>query len=137
MAKIVLPAKMENLENLVEFVTDQARKAEFPDSRTAEIRLVAEEVLVNIFSYAYPETGGDVFIGCIRGEDILIFDVQDNGIPFNILTVPDPDITSCLSDRCVGGLGIYFVKEMATEARYVRENDRNRLTLIFHKDRQK
>ena len=131
MAKIVQPAKMENLENLLEFVADQARASGFPTRRTAEIRLAAEEVLVNILCYAYPETDGDVFINCFVEKDVFILEILDSGIPFNILTVPGPDVTSCLPDRCVGGLGIHFVKEMATEARYVREKRQNRLTLVF------
>ncbi len=131
MAKIVQPAKMENLQNLLEFVADQACASGFSTRRTGEIRLAAEEVLANILCYAYPETDGDVFINCFVEKDVFILEILDSGIPFNILTVPGPDVTSCLSDRCVGGLGIHFAKEMATEARYVREKKQNRLTLVF------
>ncbi len=131
MTKIVLPAKMGNLENLLEFVSDQAFASGFSHRRIGEIRLAAEEVLVNVLCYAYPETDGDVSINCLGEEDIFILEILDSGIPFNILTVAVPDVTSCLSDRCVGGLGIHFVKEMATETRYVREKGQNRLTLVF------
>ena len=137
MAKIVLPAKMENLENLVEFVADQGRTSGFSARRTAEIRLASEEVLVNIIYYAYPETVGDISINCRSEEDVFILELLDSGIPFNMLAAPGPDIASCLSDRPVGGLGIHFVKEIASETRYVRKKGQNRLTLVFGKDRQK
>ena len=137
MAKIGLPAEMENLEELLDFVDKEAHKAGFSARRVSEVRLAAEEVLVNIFCYAYPETDGDVSISCFVKEDFFVLEILDSGIPFDIVAAPGPDASSCLSERHVGGLGIHFVKEMTTEARYVRENGQNRLTLVFGKCRQK
>jgi len=59
--------------------------------------------------------------------------ISDQGAPFNILEVPDPDVTGDISDREIGGLGVFFVKEMVDEARYRRKGNRNILTLIFDK----
>jgi serine/threonine-protein kinase RsbW len=135
MAKIGLPAEMGNLEEFLDFVVEEAGNQGFPPQRVSEIRLVSEEVLVNIFSYAYPEKCGHVSMNCSGGEDVFMLEILDRGAPFNILAAPGPDLSSCLSERCVGGLGIYFVKKMTTEIRYVRENGENRLTLIFGKCR--
>jgi len=131
MAKIELPAKMENFEEFLDFVAKEAGRAGFPSRRISEIRLAAEEVLVNVFCYAYPETEGDVSINCSGGEDAFVLEILDRGIPFNIMAAPGPDLSSCLSDRSIGGLGIHFVKKMTTEARYVREKEQNCLTLVF------
>jgi anti-sigma regulatory factor (Ser/Thr protein kinase) len=137
MVKIGQPAKMENLEELLDFVDKEAVHAGFSARRVSEIRLAAEEVLVNIFCYAYPETDGDVSISCFVKEDFFVLEILDSGTPFNIVAAPGPDASSCLSERYVGGLGIHFVKEMTTKAQYVRENGQNRLTLVFGKCRQK
>ncbi|MBW2708127.1 MAG: ATP-binding protein [Deltaproteobacteria bacterium] len=137
MAKIRLPAKMEHLEELLDFVDNEAHKAGFSARRISEIRLAAEEVMVNISCYAYPETDGDVFVSCFVAEGFFVLEILDSGTPFNIVAAPGPDVgSSCLSERYVGGLGIHFVKEMATETRYVRDKGQNRLTLIFGKYRQ-
>ncbi|OQY49691.1 MAG: hypothetical protein B6240_02830 [Desulfobacteraceae bacterium 4572_87] len=136
MAKIGLPAEMENLEELLDFVDNEAEKAGFPARRVSEIRLAAEEVLVNIFCYAYPETDGDVSISCFMKEDFFVLEILDGGTPFNIMAAPGPDLSSCLSERYVGGLGIHLIREMATETRYVRDKGQNRLTLVFGKYRQ-
>lgn len=136
MGKIGLPAKIENLEEFLDFVVKEAGRAGLPSRRISEIRLAAEEVLVNIFCYAYPETKGDVSINCSAGEDAFVLEILDRGIPFDMMAAPGPDLSSCLSDRSVGGLGIHFVKKMTTEARYVRENEQNCLTLVFGKCRQ-
>jgi len=136
MAKIELPAKMENLEEFLDFVAKEAGRVGLSSRRISEIRLAAEEVLVNIFCYAYPDTEGDVSINCSEGEDAFVLEILDRGISFNIMAAPGPDLSSCLSDRSVGGLGIHFVKKMTTEARYVREKQQNCLTLVFGKCRQ-
>lgn len=137
MAKIELPARMEHLKTILDFIDNEADAAEFPKARVSKIRLAAEEVLVNIFSYAYPEKQGHVTISCFRKNDRFLLKVLDRGVPFNMLEASDPDISSGLSERCLGGLGIYFVKQMADEARYVRKEGENRLTLVFKKERQK
>ncbi|OQY48461.1 MAG: hypothetical protein B6240_04660 [Desulfobacteraceae bacterium 4572_87] len=136
MAKIRLLAEMANLEESLDFIVKEAENAGFPSRRISEIRLAAEEVLVNIFYYAYPETKGDVSIHCSGGEDVFVLETLDRGIPFNMIAAPGPNLSSCLSDRCIGGLGIHFVKKMTTEARYIRENEENCLTLVFSKDRE-
>jgi len=59
-------------------------------------------------------------------------EIWDNGEPFNILDVPDPDVTADISDREIGGLGVFFVKEMVDEARYRRTGNSNILTLVFN-----
>ncbi len=136
MTKIELTAEMENLENLLDFVVGEAEKAGFSSQRVSEIRLATEEALVNIISYAYPETDGRVSMACSLKDGLFVLEIVDGGVPFNIMEAPCPDISSPLADRGVGGLGIYFVKEMTTESRYVRENGQNQLTLVFEKCRK-
>ncbi len=136
MPEIRSAAKIEHLERLIDFVAGHAEMAGFTVNRINEIELAAEEVLVNIFQYAYPGTYGDVGIECRIEDDVrLVLVISDNGTPFNILEVPDPDVTADISDREIGGLGVFFVKEMVDEARYLRQGNSNILTLVFNKDR--
>jgi len=134
MPEIRSAAKIEHLERLIDFVAGHAEMVGFPVNRINEIELAAEEVLVNIFEYAYPGTDGDVGIECRIEDDLsLVLVISDKGAPFNILEVPDPDVTADISDREIGGLGVFFVKEMADEARYLRQGNSNILTLVFNK----
>jgi len=132
-----LPAKIENLNSLIEFVAGHAREAGFAAGRIKEIELATEEVLVNIFNYAYPGRDGSVVVDCRAEDDAeFVIDISDNGRPFNSLSVSDPDLTSDLTDRDIGGLGVFFIKRMVDYTRYRREGNRNILTLIFFiKDR--
>jgi len=134
MPEIKSAAKIEHLEQLIDFVAGHAEMVGFPVNRINEIELATEEVLVNIFQYAYPGIDGDVVIDCRTEDEVrLILVISDQGAPFNILKVPDPDVTRDISDREIGGLGVFFVKEMVDEARYRRKGNSNILTLIFDK----
>jgi len=136
MPEIKSEAKIEHLERLIDFVAGHAEMAGFTVNRINEIELAAEEVLVNIFQYAYSGTDGEVGIECRIEDDVrLVLVISDNGTPFNILEIPDPDVTADISDREIGGLGVFFVKEMVDEARYRRKGNSNILTLVFNKDR--
>jgi len=134
MTRIRLAAKHENLEKFLNFISVLAEQNDLSPDTTMKIRLAIEEALVNILNYAYPECSGDVEICCRKENDTkLILEIFDNGIPFDPLLLPKPDLTSNLSDRKVGGLGVFFMREMAEDVHYRREGDANILTLIFKK----
>ncbi|MCJ7683700.1 MAG: ATP-binding protein [Desulfobacteraceae bacterium] len=135
MPEIKSAAKIEHLERLIEFVAGHAEMAGFTVNRINEIELAAEEALVNIFQYAYPGIDGDVVLDCRSEDEVgLILEISDNGAPFNILDVPDPDVTADISDREIGGLGVFFIKKMVDEAQYRRKGNSNILTLVFRKE---
>ena len=48
---------------------------------------------------------------------------------------PEPDLTSALGERSVGGLGVYLTKELMDEVRYSRDAHRNRLSIVTRKVR--
>lgn len=132
MPDMTAPATMGHLERLIQFVVRHAEAAHFPMQRIREIELAVEEILVNIFSYAYPDTTGDVKLTCrIEGGLRLVLEISDTGIPFNMLNVPGPDLTADINERQIGGLGVFFVKKMADGAHYRRNGDRNLLALVF------
>jgi serine/threonine-protein kinase RsbW len=130
MSKIKLPARIEHLERSVQFVSGYAREQGFTDKRITEIELATEEALVNIFNYAYPENIGEVELTCKMDDNRFIIEIVDTGIPFNIESVSEPDLTADISDRKIGGLGVFLIRKMVDEVRYRREDDKNILTFI-------
>ncbi len=127
-----VPAIIESLYPLLDFVTSFAMKRGFTRDRISEIKISLEEVLVNIFTYAYKQSPepGTVEITCdMHGKDLRI-DIVDSGIPFNPCELEDPDTTLDLDEREIGGLGIYLLKKYMNEISYNREGNINRLTLV-------
>lgn len=134
-SKIRLPARIENLKELMGFVSGFAHGAGFTRKKILKIELAMEEALLNIFNYAYSDDhGGEVEVRCrMKDKSTLIIDILDTGIPFDILAVPAPDTSSGISERKIGGLGIFLIRKMVDEVRYRQEGKSNILTFIIHK----
>lgn len=94
-----------------------------------KIRLCIEEAVENIVSYAYENGQGYVVVGTKIEGDRLILSFRDEGVPFNPLDKPDPDITCPAEERQVGGLGIYICKQMMDKVSYVYEYKCNNLQM--------
>jgi serine/threonine-protein kinase RsbW len=132
MSKINVPAKIDQIRELIQFVVNCARKQGFSRERIGEIELVAEEVLVNVISYAYPQKEGEVEVYCHPDADgRLIIRISDHGVPFDPMSVPPPDFSQDIDGRQTGGLGIFIVRQLADELKYVRDGQRNIFTLTI------
>jgi serine/threonine-protein kinase RsbW len=130
-AKTTIPAKLENLESMLQFIRNCAEQQGFSKREVNKIQVAAEEALVNVISYAYPDDGGDVEIRCnAKGAEGLVIEIIDWGIPFDPLSLPEPDIEAPPEEREVGGLGIHIMRNIMDEVSYKREGDRNILTLV-------
>lgn len=135
MPKTKASAKIENMAKLQKFITDFAANHVFSAKRIMEIELACEEALVNIFNYAYPEEKeGDVEIDCkVDQNGDIIVELIDTGQPFNLMSIPDPDINEDISDRKIGGLGTVLIKQFVDKIDYRRDKDKNFLTFRFCK----
>jgi len=137
MPTITLPATMENTRRLVQFVSGCVCHQGYSDSRTKEIELAVEEALVNICRYAYPGEAGGIALRCRRsGSDRIIIEIEDSGIPFDPLSVPEPDLCPDRARRKVGGLGIFLIRNMVNEVHYRRDAHKNILTFIVSRKRR-
>jgi sigma-B regulation protein RsbU (phosphoserine phosphatase) len=133
MPTLRLPAVMESLESFQSFVFRQMEQ-EGLDELTPQVDLTLEEVLVNVIHYAYPQGDGEIEMECrMEAPGSLYLAFRDWGIPFNPLDQPPPDLTADISERRVGGLGIYLAKEMAARLSYEYREGCNVLMLWFEK----
>jgi len=130
MPRIQLAAKLENLEPMLAFIEQGAKKLGFNAQKLNRMHLTAEEALVNIINYAYPDKQGNIEITYEIKEDMrFVVEIIDWGIPFDPLSLPKPDVEAPLGKRNVGGLGIYLIRTIMDEVSYRRDQDRNILTL--------
>ncbi|MEF2144052.1 MAG: ATP-binding protein [Desulfovibrionaceae bacterium] len=136
MDKLRCRAEMQSLETLLEFVSERAGALGLPPELDGKVRLVLEELLVNVISYAYPDGNGDVEIECGvsgRGAAGHRFTVRlrDWGQAFDPLGKQTPDISAGVDERPIGGLGIMLAVEMSDHLAYAREGDVNMLEAAF------
>ncbi|HKC43150.1 MAG TPA: ATP-binding protein [Burkholderiales bacterium] len=101
-----------------------------PSAVLADLQVSLDEILSNIISYGYADTAThEIVIQLAIADGVLHAVIEDDGAPFNPLTVPLPDTGADLSHRAIGGLGIRFIRALNDEVRYERAGDRNRLSL--------
>ena len=130
-----LPARLDYLSKFIQSISGFAKEQGFSEKRIGEIELIAEEALVNIFSYAYPDKDGDVEINCTAGTgDSIKIKIVDSGVSFDMLSLSDPDVNADIEDRPIGGLGIFLIRKFVNEVKYRRENGKNILILKISKD---
>ena len=132
MKQLTLPAELENLQEMVEFIRKGAIDRGLENKTVYQIHLSCEEALINIINYAYPENKGNIEIRYEPYENSngIVMEIIDQGVPFNPLEKPDPDLDVPLEEREIGGLGIFMIKQIMDEVSYRRNNDKNILTLV-------
>lgn len=132
MKEMIVPAKLEELETVTGFVREQLEGYDCPMKQLIQIEIAVEELYVNIARYAYRPVGdGYAAVRCEVLKDPLRVVIQflDDGIPYNPLEKPDPDITKDADEREIGGLGIFMVKQSMDGIDYSYENGKNILTI--------
>jgi serine/threonine-protein kinase RsbW len=101
-----------------------------PSTVLSDLQISLDEVLTNIISYGYADAATHEIVIQLRIADGALYAViEDDGVPFDPLTVPLADVETDLSKRAVGGLGIRFIRALNDEVRYERAGNRNRLSL--------
>lgn len=131
MKELCVPAKLEQLDTVLAFVSNELENAGCDAAVQTQIMIAVEEIFVNIFSYAYPPKEGMATIRMqIEGTPAVAqIEMIDQGVPYDPLQREDPDITLSAQERGIGGLGIFMVKQTMDEVSYRYENNSNILTI--------
>ena len=126
------PADTESLADVLGYVEQTLETFACPMKVQMAICVAIEEVFVNVAHYAYGDSEGDMelAIGFDAESRTITFRMTDQGIPFDPLAKPDPDITLSAEEREIGGLGIFIAKKTMDSISYAYENGKNILTMI-------
>ena len=119
MPQQTFPAKFEFLDEIREFVAQVAREGGFSEKMIYSLQLAADEAASNIIEHAYEGVAdASLVITCsMRGDEITIT-MQDRGRPFDPDTVKEPDLKADLSERQIGGLGVYLMRKIMDSVHY-------------------
>ncbi len=131
MKEFEIVAIKENLHAVLAFIDEQLELIGCPMKTQMQIDIAAEEIFVNIASYAYTgETGSAIVRVELHAEQPAV-DITfiDRGVPYNPLAKADPDITLSAEQRQIGGLGIFMVKKSMDDIQYDYLDGCNILTL--------
>ncbi len=131
MKELNIEAVVENLDEVISFVSAFLEEMECPPKEQMTIEMAVEEIFVNVAHYAYKPETGMICVVCNRAEDDLAIEIsfEDGGAPFDPLAKEDPDITLPPEERPIGGLGIYMVKKSMDNVHYEYRDGKNIFTM--------
>jgi anti-sigma regulatory factor (Ser/Thr protein kinase) len=95
-----------------------------------EANLALDELFTNIISYGFDDKNEHTIrITISLQNDELVFNIEDDGMPFNPTEAETPDLECTIEECRIGGLGIHLAKNLMDEVCYQRCKDKNILTL--------
>ncbi|GLB30745.1 hypothetical protein LAD12857_26680 [Lacrimispora amygdalina] len=117
-------SRMAEIEDFVESILKEqaVRQVSF-----IKIMIAVDEIFSNICRYSKAK---EVTIACKAADGKIKLFFEDDGIPFNPLEKPDPDVTDELERKKAGGYGIYIVKKSMDSLVYEFIAGKNRLLLM-------
>ena len=131
MPKITYPANFEFLDEIRNFVAEVARHGGFNDKEIYSLQLAADEAASNIIEHAYEGIpNGFLDITCDMKGDAIIITMRDEGISFDPSKVKQPNLKANLSERQIGGLGVYLMRKLMDDVHYESVGKSNTLTMI-------
>ena len=135
MKSVQFAAKFEYLDEIRDFVGEIARAGGFSDKDVYNIQLATDEAASNIIEHAYEDQPqGILELSCGMKGDTITIVLIDYGESFDPSVIPLPDLKADLSDRKIGGLGIFLMRKLMDEVHYEPKPDKsNVLTMIKRK----
>ncbi|HPG31936.1 MAG TPA: ATP-binding protein [bacterium] len=97
-----------------------------------DVCLIVDEMISNVIKYAYNrDKTKQFFFESYIEKDSLFIIIEDSGTEFNMIEYNKmPDYNVEVEDLPIGGLGIRFVKEVATNINYeYTSGSKNRLII--------
>ncbi len=131
MKELTIPATIENIDLVTNFVNEQLEEIDCPPKAQMQIDIAIDELFGNIAHYAYnPKTGpATVRVEVMSAPISVVITFIDHGIPYDPLKKNDPDITLTSDEREIGGLGIFMVKKTMDEITYEYRDGQNILRI--------
>jgi serine/threonine-protein kinase RsbW len=133
-----IPGQLGSIGDACAFVVSGAEQAGFSVDELFRIELACDEACTNIIEHAYGgDNVGDICITWQIDTQTFTITMSDDGRPFDPDEVPPPQIPGDpdeLNDLKIGGLGIYFMRNLMDEVRFSRD-ERQGNTLVMVKNR--
>ncbi|MBL8062999.1 MAG: ATP-binding protein [Anaerolineales bacterium] len=135
MPAYTFPASFEFLDEIRELVAEIARSGGFSEKAIYSLQLASDEAASNIIEHAYEGVSNAfLYMTCdMKGEEIVIT-MRDTGTPFDFSSVKEPNLTSDLSDRQIGGLGVYLMRKLMDKVNYETTRTGNLLTMTKRRE---
>ena len=127
---LILKNDVSELERVLSFVSDLCVRNSIPPETEYDLNLALDEIVTNVAKHAYPAGEEHQFtLQITLSNEEFVARVEDDGMEFNPLDHPTPDLNAPLEERKEGGLGIFLIRQIMTSVEYQRVAGKNIITL--------
>ena len=126
---LTVPGTLESLNAIAEFVLKAAELACLDPKTTYKIRLAVDEIATNIIQYGYTKANlrGEIICRGELDDNYLTLILEDWGIAYNSSAHQQQiNLQQPLTERTIGGLGIYLAINSVDDFKYERVGNLNR-----------
>lgn len=127
-----IDSHIERLGEVADFIEGVARACALNESQAYDVQMAVDEAVTNIIEHAYRgRPGGEIDLVVEKRGKELIITIQDFGEPFDPNQVAKPKTHAPLSERDIGGLGLFFMKKLMDRVEFdFSPEGGNRLTMV-------
>lgn len=126
-----VPGRYDRLEHICDFVAEAAAEAGLDEAAVNRCQLAVDEACTNIIEHGYEgENKGEIEITCQAAPGELVIRIHDHARPFDPTSVPEPELDAGVEEMRIGGLGLYFMRQVMDAVEFSYENGGNTLVLI-------
>lgn len=130
--ELTVEARSKNLARIADFIQEVADAWSLTARQTYHVQMACDEACTNIIQHAYGEDEtGPIDIRFELNSDRCVITIRDYGRPFDPDDVPVPDVTAPLEERTIGGLGLFFMRQLMDELHFEFDPEEgNLLTMV-------
>ena len=128
--RIVLKHDLSELRRMTQWLWTAAASAGIAEAMVHKLDLAANEAVTNIISYAFADAARhEITLDLEKTGGGARLVIRDDGVPFNILAVPEHAVPATLESAAIGCLGVHLIRGLTSRCEYQRENGFNVLML--------
>ena len=127
--EITIGSDIAEIPKVSTWLEEAMQQNGFSDEETLDTQLAVEEAVTNVIVHGYKTTGGIVAISLRFVSGDMHITITDSALPFNPLSLPDPDVEADVNERRIGGLGVYLIRQVMDDIEYQFVDGKNILSL--------
>jgi serine/threonine-protein kinase RsbW len=129
--RLSIPGRFDQMERVCQLIWQAAQEAGLDEAEAGRCQLAVDEACTNVIEHGYGgEDRGTIDLICQVHEGELVITVLDHAAPFDPSEVPPPKLGASLDEVKVGGLGIYFMRQVMDAVEFSYEGGGNKLVLV-------
>lgn len=123
---LTVRAEIGALDAVHESIQAFSRRHDLAPRTSYALELVVDEFMTNVVEHGYEGLEpGPVSLRVTMVDGVIQGEIADEGHAFDPTAAPEPDITSDVAERAVGGLGVHLSRHLLDSLDYRRAGIRN------------